>query len=212
MNIGIPGSGIVAQTLAAGFLQHGYPTMVGTRNPAGLADWKSATPGAQVGSFQEAASFGDVLVLAVKGTVAAEVLRLAGSAALEGKIIIDTTNPIADAPPDHGVVRFFTGPNESLMEKLQQEFPASRFVKAFNSVGSGRMVNPHYDAGRPTMFLCGNDENAKKTVSGILDQFGWEIADMGTAEAARAIEPLCMLWCIPGFTRNEWTHAFKLLR
>jgi 8-hydroxy-5-deazaflavin:NADPH oxidoreductase len=73
------------------------------------------------------------------------------------------------------------------------------------------MVNPSYKAGRPTMFICGNDDKAKATVAGICDQFGWETADMGKAEAARAIEPLCMLWCIPGFTKNEWTHAFKLL-
>jgi hypothetical protein len=62
------------------------------------------------------------------------------------------------------------------------------------------------------MFICGNDDTAKKIVSGIIDQFGWETADMGKAEAARAIEPLCMLWCIPGFLHNDWTHAFKLLR
>jgi hypothetical protein len=74
------------------------------------------------------------------------------------------------------------------------------------------MVNPSYKAGRPTMFLCGNDDGAKNTVTGLLDELGWEAADMGGVEGARAIEPLCMLWCIPGFLRNEWTHAFKLLR
>jgi 8-hydroxy-5-deazaflavin:NADPH oxidoreductase len=73
------------------------------------------------------------------------------------------------------------------------------------------MVNPQFKSGKPTMFICGNDEAAKLTVSGILDQFGWETADMGKAEAARAIEPLCMLRCIPGFLHNQWVHAFKLL-
>ena len=103
--------------------------------------------------------------------------------------------------------------NESLMEQLQKEFTEANFVKAFNSVGAGQMVNPSYPGGtRPTMFICGNDGPAKATVSGILNQFGWDTADMGTVEAARAIEPLCMLWCILGFTKNEWTHAFKLLR
>jgi predicted dinucleotide-binding enzyme len=126
--------------------------------------------------------------------------------------VIDACNPIADAPPDHGVLQFFTGPNESLMEQLQKEFPDAHLVKAFNSVGAPQMVNPQYGGGiRPTMFICGNNDAAKKTVTGILDQFGWETADMGTVEAARAIEPLCMLWCILGFTKNEWTHAFKLL-
>jgi predicted dinucleotide-binding enzyme len=98
------------------------------------------------------------------------------------------------------------------MEQLQREFPEARFVKAFNSVGSARMVNPEFAGGRPTMFICGNDAAARSIVTDILDQFGWETADMGKATAARAIEPLCMLWCIPGFTRNEWSHAFKLLK
>jgi 8-hydroxy-5-deazaflavin:NADPH oxidoreductase len=94
---------------------------------------------------------------------------------------------------------------------LQREFPAVHFVKAFSSVGAMSMVNPQYAEGRPTMFLCGNDDGAKKAVAAILDQFGWEAADMGGVESARAIEPLCRLWCIPGFQRNQWTHAFKLL-
>ena len=91
------------------------------------------------------------------------------------------------------------------------EFPQSHLVKAFNSVGAGLMINPDFAGGKPTMFICGDDEGAKKTVQKILDQFGWDSADMGPAIAARAIEPLCILWCIPGFARNEWTHAFKLL-
>jgi predicted dinucleotide-binding enzyme len=97
------------------------------------------------------------------------------------------------------------------MEDLQREFPSAHFVKAFNSVGAPRMVDPQFKSGKPTMFICGNSAPAKAEVTAILDQFGWETADMGAIEAARAIEPLCMLWCIPGFTRNQWTHAFKLL-
>jgi 8-hydroxy-5-deazaflavin:NADPH oxidoreductase len=124
---------------------------------------------------------------------------------------MDATNPIADAPPVNGVLPFFTGPNESLLERLQAAFPQAKLVKAFNSVGAACMVNPQFAGGKPTMFLCGNDEAAKAQVRGFLDQFGWETADMGTAEAARAIEPLCILWCIPGFVRNDWMHAFKLL-
>lgn len=212
MKVGVLGSGSVGQTLAAGFLQHGHEVMVGTREPAKLAEWNKANPKARVGSSSDAAAFGELLVVAVKGDAAAAVLRSAGKA-IQGKTVIDTCNPIADAPPDHGVLKFTTGPNESLMENLQKEFAGAHLVKAFNSVGAARMVNPQFAGGeRPTMFICGNNEGAKKTVTGILDQFGWETADMGTAEAARAIEPLCMLWCILGFTKNEWTHAFKLLR
>lgn len=211
MKVGVIGSGVVGQTLAEGFVEHGYETMIGTREPKKLAEWHAAHPHVQIGSLSETAGFADVVVLAVKGTGSAEALRGAGAAQLSGKVVIDATNPIADAPPVNGVLQFFTDMNESLMELLQREFPDAHLVKAFNSVGSPYFVNPQL-ALRPTMFICGNDEAAKKTVTEILDRFGWEAADMGMVEAARAIEPLCMLWCIPGFLRNEWTHAFKLLR
>ena len=212
MKVGVLGSGDVAKVLAGGFLKHGHDTTVGTRDGAKLAAWIGQNPRAKAGSFAQAAAFGEIIVLAVKGTAAAQVLRLAGSENLAGKLVIDTTNPIADVPPSNGVLKFFTNLDVSLMEQLQRDFAGAHFVKAFNSVGNQRMVNPQFAGGKPTMFICGNNEGAKKSVTGILDQFGWETADMGKAEAARAIGPLCMLWCIPGFLRNEWTHAFKLLR
>ena len=212
MKIGVLGSGIVAQTLAGGFLKQGHDTMMGTRDTSKLADWARANPKGRLGSFSEAAVFGEVVVLAVKGLASMDALKAAGAKNLAGKPVLDATNPIADAPPANGVLRFFTTHDESLMEQLQREFPAARLVKAFNSVGNGEFVNPKYEAGRPTMFICGNDESAKKIAAQILDQFGWETADMGLVESARAIEPLCMLWCVLGFRNNEWTHAFKLLR
>lgn len=211
MKVGILGSGDVGKTLAAAFLKHGHTTMIGTRVPDKLAEWAQKNPGGRIGSVDESEKFAEAVVLAVKGTAAADALRDAGVANLAGKIVIDATNPIADAPPTNGVLTFFTDLNESLMERLQREFGRARFVKAFNSVGSACMVNPQFKGGPPTMFICGNDDGAKKAVAGILAQFGWETADMGTAEAARAIEPLCMLWCIPGFLRSDWVHAFKLL-
>jgi 8-hydroxy-5-deazaflavin:NADPH oxidoreductase len=211
MNVGILGSGDVAKTLAGGFVKHGHEVTLGTRAPAKLAEWSAKNSRARIGTFAEAAASAELVVLAVKGTAAAEALHAAGAANLAAKPVIDATNPIADAPPVNGVLKFFTDLDESLLERLQREFPASRLVKAFNSVGNACMVNPQFEGGRPTMFICGNDESAKKIVSGILDQFGWETGDMGKAEAARAIEPLCMLWCIPGFLRNDWVHAFKLL-
>jgi predicted dinucleotide-binding enzyme len=212
MKIGILGSGDVAKVLAGGFLKYGYAVTIGSRTPQKLADWAAENPTGETGTFAGAAAFGELLVLAVKGSAAEDALREAGKENLAGKTVIDACNPIADAPPDHGVLKFFTTYDESLMERLQRAFPGANFVKAFNSVGNNSMVNPEFPVGRPTMFICGNDEAAKKSVRGILDQFAWETADMGSAEAARAIEPLCMLWCIPGFLRNEWTHAFKLLK
>jgi predicted dinucleotide-binding enzyme len=201
----------VGKVLAGGFLKHGHDVMLGTRTASKLADWVKQNPKGSVGSFADAARFGQVVVLAVKGDVAQEALRAAGAANLAGKPVLDATNPIGNAPPVHGVVKFFTNLDESLMERLQREFAQAHFVKAFNSVGNAFMINPQFKGGKPTMFICGNDESAKQTVRGILDQFGWETADMGYAEAARAIEPLCMLWLIPGFLRNQWSHAFKLL-
>jgi 8-hydroxy-5-deazaflavin:NADPH oxidoreductase len=212
MKIGILGSGDVAKALGEGFLKHSHQVTLGTRDAKKLADWAKSNPGARVGTFAEAAKSGELIILAVKGLATAEVLKSAGEANLAGKTIIDASNPTADVPPDNnGLLKFFTDLNESLMERLQKQFPKAHFVKAFNSVGSDLMVNPNFKTGKPTMFICGNDEGAKKAVTKILDQFGWETADMGRAEAARAIEPLCLLWCIPGFTKNQWRHAFKLL-
>lgn len=212
MKIGVLGSGDVAKVLAAGFVQHGHDVIIGSRDPSKLRDWATQHPPARAATFSESAAHGEVVVLAVKGTAAADALRLAEARHLAGKTVIDATNPIADAPPQNGVLRFFTNLDESLLERLQREFPGAHLVKAFSCVGNANMVNPQYKEGRPTMFICGADAGAKATVTAILDQFGWETADMGGVEAARAIEPLCMLWCIPGFLHNEWTHAFKLLR
>jgi hypothetical protein len=212
MKVGILGSGDVAKALGAGFVRHGHDVILGTRDAAKLKDWSAQNLKAGVGTFSDAAKFGELVVLAVKGTVAADALRAANPANLSGKTVIDASNPIADAPPVNGVLKFFTNLDDSLMERLQREFPDIHFVKAFNSVGNACMVNPHFKGGRPSMFICGNNDAAKAAVTVLLDQFGWEAEDMGKAEAARAIEPLCILWCIPGFLHNDWVHAFKLLR
>ena len=213
MNVGVIGSGVVGQTLAAGLLKHGHRVAIGTRDPAKLRDFVAKNPGAEVRSFKDTAAFGEVVVLAVGGEVALEALGQAGAASFDGKTVIDACNPIGGGPPAAGVLSFFTGQNESLMERLQKAYPNAHFVKAFNSVGAGQMVNPDFKGLRPTMFICGNNPDAKKTVARICDAFGWDVEDMGAVEAARAIEPLCKLWCIPGIGRGDWSaHAFKLLR
>jgi 8-hydroxy-5-deazaflavin:NADPH oxidoreductase len=209
--IGILGSGPVGKTLAVGLREKGFEIMIGTRNLENLSDWSKET-GCKTGTFQETASFGDMLVLAAKGRIAEDVLYLSGRENIEGKIIMDATNPIADEPHSNGVLKFFTNLDDSLMERLQYRFPESRFVKSFNSIGSAFMVNPDFGGTKPSMFICGNDDEAKKEVTNLLEILGWEAEDMGKAEAARAIEPLSMLWCIPGFINNKWSHAFKLLK
>lgn len=210
---GILGSGAVAKALAKGLIGLGYEVMLGSRSPEKLTEWQASEgANAKAGTFEAAAQFGEMLVLAVKGSGALNAIREAGIENLKGKTIIDATNPIADVPPVDGVLQFFTGPNSSLMEQLQLEAPDAHFVKAFNSVGSSEMVHPQFNGIKPTMFICGNDEGAKGATSEVLQEFGWEIEDMGRATAARAIEPLSMLWCIPGFLKNEWSGAFKLLK
>jgi len=208
---GVLGSGEVGQILAKGLKDHGYQVRIGSRTPAKLADYSKQT-GIQAGTFAEVARWGEAVVLSVAGTAAEQTLAMVGPDALRGKLVIDTTNPVADDPPEQGVLKSTTGPNTSLMEQLQRAYPEAKFVKCFSCVGSARMVDPDFHGTRPTMFYCGDDAGAKATVARILDQFGWEAEDMGGAIAARAIEPLAVLWCIPGFLRNSWTHALHLLR
>jgi predicted dinucleotide-binding enzyme len=213
MKVGVIGSGIVGQVLAAGFLKHGHQAMLGTRDPRKpeVQKWIANTPGSKAGTFAETAKFGELIVLATAGPVAESAIEMAGIENLAGKTIMDACNPIADTPPAEGVLSYFTGPNESLGERVQAKVPMAHVVKAFNSVGNGLMINPKFEQGTPTMFYCGNDAGAKAQVAGVIRQFGWEPYDCGGIVASRAIEPLCILWCLPGFLRNEWNHAFKVL-
>ncbi len=219
MKIGIIGSGQVGQVLAAAFLSEGHEVMLGTRETSkeSVKTWQAENPSAEIGTFESTANFAELIVLATKGSAALDALTLAKAENLNGKVIIDSTNPILHAAngypeADHGVVKYFTDINESLMERLQAAFPLARFVKAFNSVGNAYMYKPNFKDGKPTMFICGNDAEAKEIVTKILTSFGWDTADMGLVESARPIESLCILWCAPGFLRNEWSHAFKLLK
>lgn len=215
MKIGILGSGIVGRVLGTAFINEGYQVMLGTRdiNKEEIVKWLSQNQAAKVGSFSDTATFGEIVLLATSGDITAQVISSSGIENFDGKVVIDATNPIDHTrPPVNGVLPYFTSADESLMERLQKMLPKARLVKAFNSVGNAYMYRPDFGGEKPTMFICGNDEHAKKTVTGILNSFGWETEDMGKAEAARPIESLCILWCIPGFIRGQWTHAFKLLK
>jgi predicted dinucleotide-binding enzyme len=211
--IAVIGTGAVGTTLADGFLKHGYAVVRGTREPAKLAEWHAAAgPHAKVATMAAAAHAASAVVLAVKGSGAEEAVHLIGPDHLAGKLVIDTTNPIASKPPKDGVLSFFTTLEGSLMERLQALAPAAHFVKAFSSVGNLLVVDPDLGGQRPTMYICGNDAGAKADTRAILTEFGWDSEDLGSAVAARAIEPLCILWCIPGMLRNDWRHTWKVLR
>jgi predicted dinucleotide-binding enzyme len=211
--VGIIGSGAVGKALAKGFLKHGYEVTIASRS-----EEKRKTLAAEIGGkiktgdFSETCKNSDTIAFVVKGSQAKEALKSCGIENLAGKTIIDATNPIADAPPTNGVLKYFSSLDRSLMEDLQEIAPKANFVKCFSSVGSSFMVDPDFGGIKPSMFICGNNEGAKNEVKEILGKFNWEIEDMGMAEGARAIEPLAMLWCIPGMREGKWTHAFKLLK
>lgn len=206
--IGVLGSGMVGKALAKGLAGKGYEVRIASRDGTKLDD---VAAGVGKGSFVDVAAWADTVILAVKGSVAIEAVAMV-SVQIAGKVVIDTCNPIADAPPVDGIIQFFTGPNDSLMERLQKAQPAARFVKAWSCVGNALMIDPALEGGPPSMFVCGNDEAAKKDVSAILERCGWAIEDLGKAAGARAIEPLCQLWCAPGMLRNDWRHAYRVLR
>lgn len=212
MRIGVLGSGDVGRTLAAGFTGLGHEVTLGTRDPkkGPITAWAQSTgKGVSVGTFAEAAAFGDVLVLAVLGTAVEEVARLAGAKNCVGKPVIDTTNPLDMSTMPPGL---FTGTTDSLGERVQRLLPGAHVVKAFNTVGNPHMVNPDFPGGPPDMFICGDDEGAKATVTDLTRAFGWGVIDLGGIEAARYLEPLAMVWITHYFRTHSGNHAFKLLR
>jgi predicted dinucleotide-binding enzyme len=209
MKIAILGSGHVGQTLAEGLLGAGHQITIASRSGDKLADF-SARTGIPERPFEQAAAAAELVVLAVKGAVAQDLVTRLRSE-LAGKVVMDTTNPIAGAPVG-GVLPYFTGPDDSLLQRLQRAVPEGRFVKAFSSVGAGLMVQPALQGGRPSMFLCGDDAGAKEVVAGLCEQLGWQAEDVGTSAAGGPVEALCQLWCAAGFLRNDWTHAFAWLR
>ncbi|HUR82203.1 MAG TPA: NAD(P)-binding domain-containing protein [Thermoanaerobaculia bacterium] len=211
VNVGILGSGDVGRALAKGFAGVGHDVKIGSRDPQKLAEF-AAGAGARVsaGTFAEAAQFGDILVLATLGVATVEAIELAGIDAFDGKVVIDTTNPLdfsKGMPPVLSI-----GTTDSLGEVIQRRIPKARVVKAFNTVGNSLFVNPQLPGGPPDMFLCGNDEDAKKIVAQICDAFGWGVIDLGGIESSRYLEPMCLAWVLHGFRSGSWGHAFKMLR
>jgi hypothetical protein len=222
MKIGIIGSGDVGRRLADGFLDLGHQVKIGTRDISKkeVVDWidkhrkegEKKSENASIGSFAEAASFGeDLIVLSTSWSGTSNAIMMAGPNNMSGKVIIDTTNPLnfsQGLPP-----RMAVGFTDSAAEINQYLLPDAKVVKAFNIVGNPHMVHPDFPGGPPTMFICGNDEQAKKMVTkSILTPFGWETIDIGGLEGARLLEPLAMLWITHYFRTGTGNHAFKLLR
>lgn len=209
MKVGVLGSGDVGRVLASGFIGLGHDVKIGTREPGKLAEWASAAgTHASVGSFEEAAKFGDLIVLATLGTGTTSAVRLAGTQNFDGKVVIDATNPLDFSS---GLPRLSIGFEDSLGEQVQRMVPNARVVKAFNTVGNALMINPQLPGGPPDMFIAGDDEDAKKIVGQICTHFGWGVVDLGGIEASRYLEPMCLVWVLHGIRAKSWGHAFKLL-
>lgn len=211
--IGVLGTGDVGKALATGFLSLGCEVKMGSRDPqhAGALAWaKQNGARASVGSFADAAQFGELLVLAVLGSAVESVIEQAGRSHFTGKIVLDPTNPLTFTPGQPP--QLFVGHTDSLGERVQRILPAAKVVKVYNTVGSAHMVRPTFAGGPPDMFLCGNDASAKAQAAAICQDFGWNAADMGDIQAARLLEPLCLVWVTYALRTGGWNHAFKMLK
>lgn len=212
MRIGILGTGDVGKALGAAFLALGHDVKMGAReapNEKATAWVKSAGARASAGTFADAAEFGEIVVLASLGVANKQVLAAAGPDRLRGKVLIDATNPLDFST---GAPRLAVGHTDSGGEEVQRLAPGALVVKAFNTVGNALMFRPELPGGPPDMFICGDDEGAKKKVAGILTDFGWGVIDLGGIEASRYLEPMCIAWVVHGLRTNTWMHAFKLLK
>lgn len=213
MKVGILGSGAVGLALGTGFINLGHAVKIASRNPQkeSLQQWVAEHgTNASAGDFAQTAAFADVAVLATRWDGTENALALAEPQNLAGKVVIDATNPLDFSqgfPP-----RLTVGHTDSGGEMVQRWVPDANVVKAFNIIGLEHMVNPAFPAGPPDMFICGNSDSAKTTVSDILRAFGWDVIDGGDITAARYLEPVAMVWIRYAMTTGTRNHAFKLLR
>lgn len=210
MKIGIIGSGVVGQQLGIGLNRLGHEVKIGTREPSKLNEWlKQVGDKASVGSDEDAAKFGELIVLCTRWVGTENAIKLAGVLNFSGKVVMDVTNPLLPGTPP-GID---ASPGNSGGEKIQKWLPDSKVVKAFNIVNAYIMINPLRDEGDPDLFICGNDKNAKNQITKFAEGWGWKsIIDLGDISEAYWLEALTMLWVHYGFKFNIWSHAFKLLK
>ena len=211
--VGVLGTGVVGRRLAAGFRGRGHEVTIGSRDPekSELREWLSAEgAGIQSGTFAEAAAGCELLVLAVLGDAAEQVIADAGRESFAGKVVIDAMNPLdfsGGFPPKLSI-----SGEDSLGERVQRALPDAKIVKAFNIIGNSYFVDPSFSDGQPTMLIAGNDADAKRTVTDLLADFGWsDIIDIGGIEGSRELEAICIAWVKIGGVRDAWDHGFRLL-
>jgi predicted dinucleotide-binding enzyme len=198
--------------MGTGCIDLGYSVKLGSRQPDSqrTKEWvQGSGENASAGTYEEAAAFANVIILATRGSATEAAVRSAGLANFSGKIVIDVTNPLDF--PENQPPQLFTSAADSLGERLQALLPDARVVKAFNSVGANLFVKPDFGGERADMFLAGNDPEAKRIISGLCDKWHWRAVDVGGIDAARALEALVLLWMRYGTVTGKWNHAFKLV-
>jgi 8-hydroxy-5-deazaflavin:NADPH oxidoreductase len=198
MRVAVLGTGIVGRTLATKLVELGHEVKMGSRTPANeqAADWvSSAGEAASQGTFADAAAFGELVLNCTGGAVALEALAAAGEANLEGKALLDVSNPLdfsQGRPPTLTVCN-----TDSVGEQVQRTFPGARVVKGLNTMNCEVMVDPSIVPGEHDVLICGDDEGAKAQVSELLQSFGWpaeRILDLGDITSARGLEMYLALW------------------
>jgi 8-hydroxy-5-deazaflavin:NADPH oxidoreductase len=213
MKIGILGTGDVGRALGKGFLALGHEVKLGARDAKNekAAAWvKENGDKASAGTFTDAAAFGELIVLATLGAGNKAAIEQARPDNLKGKILIDATNPL-DFSRGFPPTLALSG-NDSGGEQVQRLASGAKVVKAFNIVGNAHMFKPSFPGGPPDMFICGNDDGAKKQVTELLQEFGWNTTDIGGIEGSRYLEAMCMVWVMYAARTNQWNHAFKMIR
>jgi predicted dinucleotide-binding enzyme len=226
VRFGILGTGVVGKTIAARLVGLGHAVMIGTRDPEETLSrtepdlygnppfgvWQEEHPEVRLGTFGEAAAHGEMVVNATAGAVSLEALDMAGEANLNGKVLIDISNPLdfsQGMPPTLSVSN-----TDSLGEQIQRRFPEARVVKTLHTMNAYVMVDPAQLAGAEhTVFVSGDDAEAKATVSELLRSFGWaDIIDLGDITTARGTEMLMPIWLRLFGALQKPTFNFKIVR
>jgi hypothetical protein len=226
VKLGIIGTGVVGKTIAARLAGLGHEVMVGTRDPEQtlsrtepgaygnppFGSWQEEHPEVKLGTFEEAATHGEMVVNATAGGVSLEALELAGEDNLSGKIVMDVSNPLdfsRGMPPTLAVSN-----TDSLGEQIQRRFPEAKVVKTLNTMNAHLMVDPAQLAGADhTVFVSGDDAEAKQVVTELLESFGWaDVIDLGDITTARGTEMMLPVWVRLFGGLQKPVFNFKIVR
>jgi 8-hydroxy-5-deazaflavin:NADPH oxidoreductase len=229
MKVAVIGTGGVGQTIASKLISLGHQVMIGTRNVAEklanqtkdhfgnppFSEWHNQNQQVKLGTFAEAAAFGELIIHATQGGNSVSALKLADPKNLNGKILIDIANPLdfsKGMPPS--LFPELSNTN-SLGEEIQKAFPLTKVVKTLNTMWAGLMVNPSMvNNGDHTNFICGNDQEAKQTVKSLLNEFGWKnenLLDLGDITSARGTEATLPIWLRIMGTKQSAAFNFKVV-